>query len=48
VQPGAARLAGLPVSGVFATDEAAEFAAAVAQLHGLRVQRDGELLLLTL
>lgn len=43
-----ARLAGLPVSGVFATDEAAEFAAAVAQLHGLRVQRDGELLLLTL
>lgn len=42
-----ARLADLPISGVFATDEAAEFAAAVAQLHGLRVHREGEVLLLT-
>ena len=41
-----ARLAGLPISGVFATDNPAEFAAAVAQLHGLRVQREGEAVLL--
>lgn len=42
-----ARLASLPVSGVFATANPAEFAAAVAQLHGLRVQPEGEALLLT-
>ena len=42
-----ARLASLPISGVFATDDPAEFAAAVAQLHGLRVQREGEAVLLT-
>lgn len=42
-----ARLAALPISGVFATDDPAEFAAAVAQLHGLRVQREGEAVLLT-
>jgi len=41
-----ARLAALPISGVFATDNPAEFAAAVAQLHGLRVQREGEAVLL--
>ncbi len=43
-----ARLGALPISGVFATDDSAEFAAAVAQLHGLRVRREGETLLLTL
>ncbi|WP_447728605.1 FecR family protein [Sphingomonas koreensis] len=42
-----ARLASLPISGVFATDDPAEFAAAVAQLHGLRLQREGEAVLLT-
>lgn len=42
-----ARLASLPISGVFATDDPAEFAAAVAQLHGLRVQREGEAVVLT-
>lgn len=42
-----ARLAGLPISGVFATDDPAEFAAAVAQLHDLRVQREGDTVLLT-
>jgi transmembrane sensor len=42
-----ASLAALPISGVFATDDPAEFAAAVAQLHGLRVQREGEVVLLT-
>lgn len=42
-----ARLASLPISGVFATDNPAEFAAAVAQLHGLHVQREGEAVLLT-
>jgi len=42
-----ARLGALPISGVFATDNSAEFAAAVAQLHGLRVRKDGEALLLT-
>jgi transmembrane sensor len=43
-----ARLGALPISGVFSTDDSAEFAAAVAQLHGLRVRREGEALLLTL
>ncbi len=43
-----ARLGALPISGVFATDDSAEFAAAVAQLHGLRVRREGKALLLTL
>jgi transmembrane sensor len=43
-----ARLGAIPISGVFATDDAAEFASAVAQLHGLRVRREGEALLLTL
>jgi transmembrane sensor len=42
-----ARLGALPISGVFTTDDAAEFAAAIAQLHGLHVRRDGEMLLLT-
>jgi transmembrane sensor len=42
-----ARLASLPISGVFAAANPAEFAAAVAQLHGLRVQREGEAVLLT-
>jgi transmembrane sensor len=42
-----ARLASLPISGVFATDDPAEFAAAVAQLHGLRMRREGEAVLLT-
>jgi transmembrane sensor len=43
-----ARLGALPISGVFSTDDSAEFAAAVAQLHGLRVRREGKALLLTL
>lgn len=34
------RLGGLTVSGVFATNDTAEFADAVAALHGLRVDRD--------
>lgn len=42
-----ARLAALPISGVFATDNPAEFAAAVAELHGLRLRREGEAVLLT-
>lgn len=42
-----ARLASLPISGVFATDDPAEFAAAVAQLHGLRMRREGEAVVLT-
>jgi len=42
-----ARLAALPISGVFSTDDPAEFAAAVAQLHGLRVRREGDTVLLT-
>lgn len=42
-----ARLAALPISGVFATGNPSEFAAAVAQLHGLRVQREGDDVLLT-
>lgn len=42
-----ARLASLPISGVFATANPTEFAAAVAQLHGLRVQPEGEAVLLT-
>lgn len=42
-----ARLASLPISGVFATANPTEFAAAVAQLHGLRVQAEGEAVLLT-
>lgn len=42
-----ARLAALPISGVFATDNPAEFAAAVAQLHGLRLRREGGDVLLT-
>lgn len=42
-----ARLAALPISGVFATDNPAEFAAAVAELHGLRMRREGEAVLLT-
>jgi transmembrane sensor len=42
-----ARLAALPISGVFATDDPAEFATAVAQLHGLRVKREGNMVLLT-
>ncbi|MGN6376128.1 MAG: FecR family protein [Sphingomonas sp.] len=35
------RLAAVPVSGVFSTNDTAEFAAAVARLHGWRVVRDG-------
>ena len=42
-----ARLAALPISGVFATDDPAEFAAAVAQLHGLRMRREGKAVLLS-
>lgn len=34
------RLGGLTVSGVFATNDTAEFADAVAALHGLTVDRD--------
>jgi transmembrane sensor len=41
------RLRALPVSGVFNTDDATEFAAAIAQLHGLKVHRQAETLLLT-
>jgi transmembrane sensor len=42
------RLAKLSVSGVFTTDDVAEFAQAVAQLHGLHVKRqDDTLLILT-
>jgi transmembrane sensor len=38
------RLASLRVSGVFATNDTAEFASAISALHGLRVQQgDGEL-----
>lgn len=40
------QLSGLLVSGVFATDDAAEFAQAVAQLHGLHVRRQGDMLLI--
>jgi transmembrane sensor len=40
-------LRALPISGVFNTDDATEFAAAVAQLHGLKVHRQAETLLLT-
>jgi len=36
------RLAGLRVSGVFATNDTAEFARAVAALHGLRVEQNGQ------
>jgi transmembrane sensor len=36
------RLAATPVSGVFATNDAAEFAAAVAKLHGWRVEQAGD------
>lgn len=36
----------LRVSGVFKTQEPAEFAEIIAQLHGLRAQRDGEEILL--
>ena len=35
------RLAGLKVSGVFATNDTGEFAQAVAALHGLRIEREG-------
>nr|WP_256731539.1 FecR family protein [Sphingomonas sp. dw_22] len=35
------RLASLRVSGVFATNDTAEFASAIASLHGLRVQQSG-------
>ena len=41
------RLAALPVSGVFTTDDVAEFAQAIAQLHGLRVRRQADNLLIT-
>lgn len=40
-------LRALRISGVFNTDDATEFAAAVAQLHGLKVHRQAETLLLT-
>jgi transmembrane sensor len=36
------RLAGLPISGVFATNDTGEFARAVAALHGLRVEQVGQ------
>lgn len=36
------RLGSLPVSGVFATNDAAEFASAIAALHHLRVEHDGD------
>ncbi|WP_448664235.1 FecR family protein [Sphingomonas sp. CJ20] len=36
------RVAALRVSGVFATNDTAEFAAAIAALHGLRVERGGQ------
>jgi transmembrane sensor len=35
------RIAATPVSGVFATDDAAEFAEAVAKLHGWRIEKVG-------
>ena len=35
------RLASLRISGVFATNDTAEFARAVAALHGLRVEQAG-------
>lgn len=41
------RVAALPVSGVFTTDDVAEFADAIAQLHGLRVRRRADNLLIT-
>jgi transmembrane sensor len=41
------RLAKLPISGVFATDDTSEFVAAVAQLHGLRVRRQADRLLIS-
>jgi transmembrane sensor len=40
-------IAELPVSGVFATSDAAEFAEAVAEAHALRVKREGESLRLS-
>jgi len=36
------RLAGLRVSGVFATNDTGEFARAVAALHGLRIEQNGQ------
>jgi transmembrane sensor len=41
------RLAKLPISGVFATDQASEFVEAVAQLHGLKVRRQSDFLLIS-
>lgn len=41
------RLGGLSVSGVFATNDTAEFASAVAALHGLRVEHESNRLRLT-
>lgn len=41
------RLGGLTVSGVFATNDAAEFASAIAVLHGLKVEREGDRLRLS-
>lgn len=44
IEVGDPRLASLRISGVFATNDTAEFAAAIASLHGLKVrQREGEL-----
>ena len=40
IDVGDPRLGGLTVSGVFATNDTAEFADAVAALHGLTVDRD--------
>ncbi|WP_420139895.1 FecR family protein [Sphingomonas sp.] len=41
------RLARLPISGVFSTEDTREFVAAVAQLHGLRVRREADRLLIS-
>ncbi|WP_224920479.1 FecR family protein [Sphingomonas sp. R647] len=38
------RLAALPISGVFATNETRDFAEAMAALHGLHVRKEGETL----
>lgn len=41
IEVGDPRLASLRVSGVFATNDTAEFASAIASLHGLHVQQSG-------
>ena len=46
VQVGDPQLASLRLSGVFQTHDAAEFARAAAELHHLRVDREGDRIVL--